>query len=114
MLTYVGIILGFVCLIAIAVGGYMIYSRMQIQSIELQKISTRQMKLEGIISRPPPKQEILSLFEKVKTPKCEDVDCDIRPIRVVPKNDNNNNDHTVVEVADDGGDLKRFSEPPSC
>lgn len=106
MLTYVGIIVGCICLIAIAIGGYMIHSRMLSQTREIERLSARQVRLEGIVSRPPPKQELLSIFEKTKISKCEDDDCDIRPIRAIAT------DHDAGTDDEDGGDLKSVSDPP--
>jgi len=77
MTTYIGIILGCVCLIAIAIGGYYLYNRIVSQQQSIDTVISHQMDIERVLSRPPPRQELYSFMESQKN---DCVDCEVTPI----------------------------------
>jgi hypothetical protein len=81
MFTYVGIALGCLCLIAIAILGYFLYNRVKVQQSTIEQLIARQISLEGILTRPPPRQELSSFVgSRALNDDCDD--CDIVPIKI--------------------------------
>lgn len=78
MITYIGIILGIVCLIAVAIIGYFLYNRISNQQIAIDNVISHQMELERILIRPPPRQELNSFMNKQVNYNC--AECDVSPI----------------------------------
>lgn len=78
MLTYIGIIIGCVCLVLIAVLGYFLYKKIGTHQMTIEQLIERQLAIEGKIMRPPPGEEVNSfLLDAVD--ECED--CDVVPVK---------------------------------
>lgn len=75
MIEYIGIIIGIVGIIALAIVGYYLYKRIGTQQGTIEALIARQRYIDAIISRPPPRQEVASLFGS--TSNCEN--CTLRP-----------------------------------
>lgn len=78
MLAYIGITVGCICLIAFAVSMYFFYSRIKKQDETIHQMIEKQLRFESMVTRPPPKQEIASLFNSFKPNEC--IDCELEPI----------------------------------
>lgn len=77
MLDYIGIIIGCVCLVLIAVIGYFLYKKIGVQQFTIDQLIERQLVVEGTIMRPSPGTEVQSLVD-VTSEECEE--CDIVPV----------------------------------
>lgn len=77
MLNYIGIIIGCVCLVLIAVIGYFLYKKIGAQQFTIDQLIERQLVVEGAIMRPSPGSEVQSLVD-VTSEECEE--CDIMPV----------------------------------
>lgn len=85
MYEYIGIIVGVICILAVAVVGYFLYSRMNGHQITIEQMIHRQRSLEAALLRPPPRQEIKSLYKSDKE-DCES--CVVKPFtETIPKDD---------------------------
>ena len=71
MLTYVGIIISCICLVLIAVCGYFLYTKIGTQQTTIEELVHRQLSIEGMLMRPPPRQEVQSLLSDTIAP-CEE------------------------------------------
>jgi hypothetical protein len=81
MMEYIGIIVGVVCVIALAVVGYFLYSRISTQQTTIEQLILRQRSMESAFFRPPPQQEINSLYSKRTTNDgCDD--CVVKPFEI--------------------------------
>lgn len=91
-------IIGAICVIAVAVLCYFLYRKVANQQEEIEKLIHRQRSLEAFLFKPPPRQEIVSLFEK-ETRSCES--CDLNPVkletRVEPKTESAQKSQPIVE-----------------
>jgi hypothetical protein len=83
MLTYIGITVGCICLIAFAVSLYFFHSKIKKQEETIHQMIEKQLRIEAIVTRPPPKQEIMSLFKSFKPDECND--CELEPIILPPQ-----------------------------
>lgn len=75
MIEYIGVVIGIVGIIALAIVGYYLYKRIGSQQGTIEALIMRQRYIDAIISRPPPRQEVASLFES--TSNCEN--CTLSP-----------------------------------
>lgn len=109
MIEYIGIIVGSICLLALGIIGYFLYNRINTQQTTIEQMIMRQRSMEAVIFRPPPKQEIKSLYGKTTTATEDDCDnCSIKPFTEIMKtlppltvNDNSDDksgESVVVEV----------------
>ena len=119
MLTYISITVGCICLIAFAVSLYFFYSRINKQDETIHQMIEKQLRFEAIVTRPPPKQEIVSLFNSFRTNEC--TDCELEPIINVQEPTTLSDSTPTVGVADDvvvvgGGLIKPVEgdDTPSC
>lgn len=81
MLTYIGIIIGCICLVLIAVLGYFLYRKIGTQQMTIEQLVERQLTIEGKMMRPPPGEEVHSLLLDVAE-DCEDCeDCEVVPVK---------------------------------
>lgn len=76
MLTYIGIIIGCVCLVLIAILGYFLYKKISAQQLTIEQLIERQLAIEGNV-RPLPGEEVQSLLDI--NDECEE--CDIVPLK---------------------------------
>ncbi len=80
MMTYIGIIIGCICLVAIALIGYFLYKRILNQENTIEEVVSRQLSLESVLTRPPKQQELESLLTTKEDDECSE--CDIVPVKI--------------------------------
>jgi hypothetical protein len=97
------IIICVICLAAIAVSGYFLYSKVTIQNQELIKLSKRCEAIETLFARPPPQDDIQAMYipkynnmnrqpetshkshtvnPSPQSPLCESAMCDLEPLHI--------------------------------
>ena len=81
-MEYIGIIVGVICVVGIAVAGYFLYSRMSSQQTTIDQLIARQRSMEAMIFRPPPRQELNSLYAKENKSEEDCDDCEVKPFEL--------------------------------
>jgi hypothetical protein len=72
-----------VCLIAIALVGYYMHSKVSTQNDEILKLTKRCEAMEMLLSGPPPPDDLHSMFtSKQQSKQCESSMCDLEPLRI--------------------------------
>lgn len=121
MLTYIGLAVGCLCLIAFAVSLYFFNSKIKKHEETIQQMIAKQMRMEAIVSRPPPKHEITSLFRSHTKKSCDD--CELEPVipshetSASPVADDDAPPVAVAAAADGGGLINPADDAagtPSC
>lgn len=84
MIEYIGIIIASICVIALGIVCYFFYNKISAQQITIEQLIMRQRSMEATLFRPPPKQEINSLYDKITVDEdCDD--CAVKPFETLFK-----------------------------
>lgn len=72
-----------ICLAAIGVVAYYMYTKISDQNEELMKISKRCEEIEMLFTRPPPPDDLKELYNTSgHKPSCESAMCDLEPLNI--------------------------------
>ena len=124
-----------ICLVAIAVVGYFMYTKVTTQNEEMLKLSKRCDSIEMMFARPPPPDDLQAMYRgragqpvpardrrltvhehegRPRSPPCESAMCDLEPLRIDTNEDELNHivDAELNKVFGEGKASSKKSASP--
>jgi len=97
-MNFENIIVCAICIVAIAITGYFMYTKVSAQNQEMLKLSKRFEAIEMLFTRPPPPDDLRAMYKpkyklderpvneqpphQLGSPPCESAMCDLEPLQI--------------------------------